>query len=206
LSFNGSVTPPHEIREGVERGKGRAIALLRGEVDALKEAIEFLGSSADVAPSSVKPASPPNDEIFIIHGHDNAAKTEVARLVERAGLKAIILHELPNQGRTIAEKLEHHGSAAGFAIAILTPDDVGGPDSGHLQPRARQNVVGELFWFAGKLGRARVCALMKGRVEIPSDFAGVVYTDMDDRGAWKSELLKELVAAGYSVDWGKALA
>ena len=41
---------------------------------------------------------------------------------------------------------------------------------------------------------------------MPSDFAGVGYTEMDDRGAWKTELLKELNAAGYEVEWGKALA
>jgi predicted nucleotide-binding protein len=89
---------------------------------------------------------------------------------------------------------------------LLTPDDVGGPDAGHLQPRARQNVIGEMFWFAGKLGRGRVCALKKGDIELPSDFAGVVYTEMDERGAWKAELLRELAAAGYTVDWKKALA
>jgi predicted nucleotide-binding protein len=63
-----------------------------------------------------------------------------------------------------------------------------------------------MFWFAGKLRRKRVCALRKGDIEIPSDFAGVVYTEMDDRGAWKTALLRELKAAGYDVDWGKALA
>jgi predicted nucleotide-binding protein len=63
-----------------------------------------------------------------------------------------------------------------------------------------------MFWFAARLGRGRVCALRKGHVEVPSDFAGVVYTEMDDRGAWKSELLRELAAAGYTVDWGRALA
>jgi predicted nucleotide-binding protein len=63
-----------------------------------------------------------------------------------------------------------------------------------------------MFWLAGKLGRDRVCALVKGDVEIPSDFAGVAYTEMDDRGAWKGELLRELSAAGYTVDWAKAMA
>ena len=75
-----------------------------------------------------------------------------------------------------------------------------------MKPRARQNVIGELFWFAAKLSRKRVCALRKGDVEIPSDFAGVVYTDMDDRGAWRQELLRELQNAGYSIDWSRALA
>jgi predicted nucleotide-binding protein len=146
-------------------------------------------------------------DIFVVHGHDATAKNEVARLIERAGLNAVILHEQPNGGRTIIEKFEAHGGAAGFAVVLLTADDVGGVDVDHLRPRARQNVVGEMFWFAGKLGRTRVCALKKGDVELPSDFAGVGYTEMDDRGAWKSELMKELQAAGYAdLNWAKALA
>lgn len=63
-----------------------------------------------------------------------------------------------------------------------------------------------MFWFAGKLGRNRVCALKKGDVEMPSDFAGIGYTEMDDGGAWKVNLLRELRAAGYHVNWEEALA
>ena len=75
----------------------------------------------------------------------------------------------------------------------------------NLKWRARQNVTREMFWFAGRLGRDRVCALRKGDVEMPSDFAGVGYIEMDDRGAWKAVVLKELETAGYEVDWKKAL-
>jgi predicted nucleotide-binding protein len=153
------------------------------------------------------PAVAPSDEIFIVHGQDGPAKIEVARLIERAGLKAIILHEQPNQGRTIIEKFEDHGGASGFAVIVITADDIGGLKGGPQHPRARQNVIGEMFWFAGRLGRMRVCALKKGEIELPSDFAGVGYTEMDDRGAWKQELLRELQAAGYkNLDWGRALA
>jgi predicted nucleotide-binding protein len=131
----------------------------------------------------------------------------VARLVERAGLEAVILHEQINGGRTIIQKFEDHGSAAGFAIVIMTPDDVGGLDKDSLQPRARQNVIGEMFWFAGRLGRERVCALKKGAIEVPTDFAGVGYVDMDASGAWKKDVLRELEHAGYkNLDWQKALA
>lgn len=156
---------------------------------------------------SIKPSLVvvPN-QVFVVHGHDDAAKMQVALLIERAGLKPIILHEQPNEGRTIIEKFETHGGSAGFAVILLTPDDVGGPHCGKLKPRARQNVIGEMFWFAGKLGRSKVCALKKGEIELPSDFAGVAYTDMDEHGGWKGKLLKELEAAGYTVDWGKALA
>jgi predicted nucleotide-binding protein len=196
---------PWEVQGWLDEGKKRSIALLAQAVKGLEEDLAMGGETDAPAPAR-KEASEPEPIIFVVHGHDEPAKIEVARLIERAGLNAVILHEQPNSGRTIIEKFEHHGGAAGFAVAILTPDDVGGPDVDHLQPRARQNVIGELFWFAGKLGRPRVCALRKGTVEIPSDFAGVTYTDMDDRGAWKAELLRELSAAGYSVDWAKAMA
>jgi predicted nucleotide-binding protein len=91
---------------------------------------------------------------------------------------------------------------------MLEPDDVWsrsqilGQDE---KPRARQNVIGEMFWFAGKLGRSRICPLKKGEIEVPSDFLGVVYTEMDDEGAWQAKLLKELEAAGYKIDWAKAM-
>ena len=206
VSFNGRRTPPQEIQQGVERGRLRAISALQGEVDALKEDIQF--SAADVIePALSNPkTSTPSNEIFIVHGRDDAAKIEVARLVERAGLEAVILHEQANGGRTIIQKFEDHGSAAGFAIVIMTPDDVGGLDKDSLQPRARQNVIGEMFWFAGRLGRERVCALKRGAIEVPTDFAGVGYVDMDGSGVWKKDVLRELEHAGYrNLDWQKAL-
>jgi predicted nucleotide-binding protein len=186
---------------------------------AMYNARNFLAEELEFAPKSAPPSEPSsvpaktarkstaaNTSVFIVHGRDGPAKVEVARLLERAGLNAVILHEQPNAGRTIIEKFEDHGGSAGFAVVVITADDVGGLDAQNLQPRARQNVIGEMFWFAGKLGRDRVCALKRGDVEMPSDFAGVGYTDMDDRGAWKAELLRELEAAGYAVDWRKALA
>lgn len=204
-------TSVQRIREGVDRGRARAIAVLQGEVDALKEDIASEGpasppftASARIAMTATQPLS---DEIFVVHGRDDMAKAEVQLLVERAGLQAIVLHEQPNGGRTIIEKFEKHGGAAGFAIVILSPDDIGGLDVGSLLPRARQNVIGEMFWFAGRLGRHRVCALRKGALELPTDFAGVGYIEMDGSGAWKKDVLRELEHAGYKqLNWQKALA
>jgi predicted nucleotide-binding protein len=197
--------PLEEIRAGFDRGRNNAVALLEGEVYSLKEVLRYAAETI----GEVQPEGPAievaSDEIFIVHGHDAAAKNEVKNLIQLAGLNPVILHEQPNSGRTIIEKFERYGRAAGFAVVLLTPDDVGGPNCNELRLRARQNVVGELFWFAGKLGRERVCALKKGDLEIPSDFAGIVYTEMDVHGAWKTELLRELRAAGYTVDLEKAL-
>jgi len=148
--------------------------------------------------------------VFVVHGQDEEAKAIVARFISGCGLEPIILHEQPNGGRTIIEKFEKEADV-GFAVILLTPDDVGGLRRGSdmasedLKPRARQNVILELGYFAGRLGRERVAALKKGDIEMPSDFAGVVWTPMDTADAWKMSLARELKTAGYEFDLGKAL-
>jgi predicted nucleotide-binding protein len=89
---------------------------------------------------------------------------------------------------------------------LLTPDDMGrARNETQLEPRARQNVLLELGYFIAKLGRERVCALKRGEVVIPSDFAGVVWEEMDSAGGWKSRLGKELEAVGQEIDWNKVM-
>jgi predicted nucleotide-binding protein len=139
-------------------------------------------------------------KIFIVHGHDDGAREAVARYVEQLGFEPIILHEQASQGRTIIEKIEAH-SDVGFAIVLLTPDDTGARKGDEPQYRARQNVLLELGYFVGRLGRSRVCALKRGQLEVPSDFGGVVYEPYDETGGWKSALGRELEAAGFDIDW-----
>lgn len=148
--------------------------------------------------------APLSRKVFIVHGHDDGAREAVARFLERIGLEAIILHEQANQGRTVIEKVEAHGNV-GFAVVLLTPDDEGSIKGGKSEPRARQNVLLELGYFIGRLGRDKVCALKRGELEIPSDFAGVVWEQMDTNGGWKHSLARELVAAGHVIDWNKVM-
>ena len=145
-------------------------------------------------------------KIFVIHGHDEAAREKLARFLQTLGLQPVILHEQPNEGRTIIEKFEDYADV-GFATVLLTPDDLGAPkeNKNALKPRARQNVIFELGYFIGKLGRNRVCALVRGDVEKPSDYDGVVYISLDDPGAWKMEVIRELRTAGVDVDANKVL-
>jgi len=145
--------------------------------------------------------------VFVVHGHDEHAKEVVARLLERLGLRPVILQEQPNGGAAILDKLEAHSRAA-FAIVLLTPDDVGAQKdhSASPLPRARQNVILELGFFLGRLGKARVCTLLKETVEIPSDYHGILYVKMDHEGAWRTRLASEMVAAGLRIDTTKLLA
>ena len=142
----------------------------------------------------------PSRKIFVVHGHDEGAREAVARFVKQIGFEPIILHEQPTQGRTVIEKVEAHGEV-GFAVVLLTPDDEGCEKGGKSQPRARQNVLLELGYFIGRLGRDKVCALKRGDVDIPSDFGGVVYQPFDTLGGWKQVLGRELEAAGFEIDW-----
>ncbi|TVK91155.1 hypothetical protein AYJ01_20145 [Shewanella algae] len=147
------------------------------------------------------------NNVFIVHGHDELSKTQTARYVESLGLTAIILHEQTSSSQTIIEKFERHASEAAFAIVLLTPDDVGyAKDSpNNAKYRARQNVVFELGYFCSALSRGKICVLYKEGVEIPNDFSGVVYTPMDNAGAWKLSLAREMRAAGLDVDLNRAL-
>lgn len=166
----------------------------RQVLNMLDTMLEELALNEETQNNRVQGSLPSNsNRVFIVHGHDNEMKQAVARTVEKLGLEAVILHEKPKGGRTIIEQIEHY-SDVGFAVALLSPDDTGysnaeGEDAARL--RARQNVVLELGYFAGKLGREKVVALYRGDLELPSDYDGVLYTRYDgDHGTWRSDLMR----------------
>ena len=153
-------------------------------------------------PGKTAPSPKNAKRVFIVHGHDDALKNAVARVVERLGLDPVILHEQPSRGRTIIEKFLAF-SDVGFAVVLLTPDDVGclrGEAAAALKPRARQNVILELGFFLGRLGRERVAAVYGPEVEMPSDYSGVLFVPYDDRGLWSLQLAKEMREAGLPAD------
>lgn len=145
--------------------------------------------------------------IFIVHGHDTLRAGYVARTVQAAtGRDTVILREQASLGQTLIEKFEHHATQAAYAIIVLTPDDHGGPATHDTtNPRARQNVIFEMGYFYGILGRHRVCALLHPDVEIPSDTDGIIYIRFDDTDGWKTALYRELAHAKIPVDITRAI-
>lgn len=150
---------------------------------------------------------PPDAPIFIVHGSDTLRAERIARTVTQAtGRQTIILREQASLGRTLIEKFEQHAASASYAIVVLTPDDEGGrKDQRQHNVRARQNVIFEMGYFYGILGRRRVSALLHPGVEKPSDIDGIVYITFDDNGAWKAELYRELEHAHIHVDISRAI-
>lgn len=162
----------------------------------LEDIISANPENEDTSPKKVK-----NNTAFIIHGHDNELKTEVQLLLKTAGVHSIVLHELADKGRTIIDKLIGETEGAGYAIALLTPDDLTKDGNN----RARQNVILEIGYFLGALGKERLRMIVKGDIEIPSDLHGILYEKHDKSGGWKIKLLKELQAVGIYVDIQAAL-
>jgi len=150
---------------------------------------------------------PKSNSVFIVHGHDEGAKHSVARFLQTIGVQPVILQEQINSGKTVIEKFEVFANRAGFAIVLVTPDDMGYSNGSAqaIKPRPRQNVILELGFFAAKLGRDKTIVLVKGDVEMPSDVIGLVYERMDAADGWKMRVAKELNAAGFDVDLNKAL-
>ena len=193
--------PLPRVHEGYRRGIDRCLQNLNTLKELFEERI------ADALPIEASP--PPMQakqrfgtrRVFVVHGHDDETKETVARYLTKLDLEPVILHERPNQGRTVIEKFEAHADVD-FAVVLFTPDDVGYPAASpeKAAPRARQNVVLELGFFMAALGRQHVCVLYRGDVEVPSDYAGVLYLQLDDAGAWKSQLAREMKGVGIDID------
>lgn len=190
----GTDFTPHRIA-GVRRG----ISLL----EAAKFELQLQEESVIVDSSSFPVVM--SDQVFIVHGQDNARKFELSSLLQNLTSKQpMILHQLPNEGRGVIEKFEAHAGTAGYAVVLLTGDDYGRSKQSAVtddQLRARQNVIFEMGFFFGKIGRARVAVLYEDGVELPSDIHGIVYIPIDAGGGWKSKLASELNIAGIAVKW-----
>lgn len=189
--------------ENIQHGLGLRVTALQFIRDALGLYEE---PSEAIRVGQEHPASRSSTAIFIVHGRSEGPKYQVARFLELAtDAIPIILHEQARRGRVVIETLEEYAATAAFAIVLLTADDYGGlAQTGDSHPRARQNVVFELGFFIGALGRSRVAVLYENNVELPSDMDGILYSVLDPQGAWKLDLGKELRAAGFAVDLNRA--
>ena len=119
-------------------------------------------------------------EIFVVHGHSDTAKLQLKKLLSALGLEPVILSEQTHRGRTIMEELEHWSTTCSFAIVLMTPDDIGSEEQTASLRRARQNVILELGWFMGRLGRENVILISQGDLELPSDVLGVLYLQFEN--------------------------
>ncbi len=117
---------------------------------------------------------------FIVHGHDELLKIQLKDYLQNKlkMVEPVILSQKPNKGLTIIDKFEKHSNEVDVAFILLTEDDLAGKEESSLKNRARQNVIFELGYFVGLLGRERVIVIKKGEIEIPSDLYGLLYLQL----------------------------
>jgi predicted nucleotide-binding protein len=205
ISFHPMVYPADQ--EYVRSSWMSGIAEFGNLLSTMREELQLFGihNSPTTDTTERSGITPKSARVFVVHGHDEARKVSVARYLEKLGLAVTILHEQANSGRSIIEKFEEEASSAKFAVVLLTADDIGAKKDSDLAPRARQNVVFELGYFIGKIGRKNVVALCEGGIELPSDYSGVLYVELTPGDSWRLELAKEMKSAGIDIDLNRAI-
>jgi hypothetical protein len=115
-------------------------------------------------------------KVFISHGHNEVLKLKLKGFVQdRLKAEVVILADEPDRGLTIIEKLERYGKPCNFALVLMTADD----ETREGGFRARQNVVHELGFFHGVLGRDQVLLLKQTGLELFSNISGLIYKEFD---------------------------
>ncbi|MHB1462495.1 MAG: TIR domain-containing protein [Armatimonadota bacterium] len=174
---------------------------LKADINVLKKAESELKKYRDASELTIVEDShirkehqvdPASKKVFIVHGRDEDRRQEVRDVLLEFGYEPIILDKQPNQGKTLIEKFIEYSDVA-YAVVLITPDDIGflSGANNEMNPRARQNVIFELGYFYGILGRERVCVLQSGVLEKPSDISGIVHISFED-DEWKTKLKKEI--------------
>lgn len=136
--------------------------------------------------------------VFIIHGSDEAKWRELKDIFQSEfRLNPIVLQEQADIGKTLIEKFEHYANTCAYAIAIFTPDDEVLDKNGEKYLQSRPNVIYELGWFCGRLGRKNVMLLLKEGTSIFSDFGGIVQKRFSKNVSEKiSEIRNDLIECG----------
>lgn len=146
--------------------------------------------------------------VFVVCGADNEMKQSVTNALTKLRLAPLVICEEPSQGRTIVERFQEY-TDVGFAVALLSPDDSAyfKDETPKRKLRPRQDVIFELGFLLGKLGKSNVLVFFRecANFEIPTDFEGIKVTAFDDRDSWRLALLRELTNCGYNVDADRIL-
>jgi len=178
--------------------------------------MQLLGSESAAEPQASPiqvAAAKPKSKVFLVHGHDTAAREQLELVLHKLGLDPYVLANTGGGGMTIIEALESNiggaTDAAKFGIVLMTPDDMGyskRDGESKTEPRARQNVVLEMGMLISSLGRPNVAILKKGHLEVPSDADGILYIGFNDHvKETVPRLAERLNHAGFKVE-GTAIA
>lgn len=187
-------------------------AALHADPTITPKVVSEIAEGIRAPPRASTQKSRPPQSIFLVHGHDTVAVSEVETFLRERGVEPVILSKIGGTAQSLLQKFFTTAADARFAIAILSADDLGasriqydaeGVRDRALQFRARQNVILELGYFYGRLGWENVFVLLRApdrvfpNFEKPSDLEGAVFDTMDLTGKWRESLEVKLREAGF---------
>ena len=130
--------------------------------------------------------------IMVVHGSKNGHVPSVVDEIRlwcfERGLDAYKAADLPNSGRFVNDKVNNTIDDADYYVVVLTADDE--LANGRFHPRL--NAVIEMGRVLDR-NPALVCVLKEDKVDMPSDYTGLVTEPLDN---WASVLQRELKEAG----------
>jgi predicted nucleotide-binding protein len=146
-----------------------------------------------------------SNKIFVVHGQDNTMKSDVTQTLQQLDLDPIILHEKPNSTQTLIQKTSDYTHVS-FAVILLSPDELAYPTektSDEAKSQAKQNIIFELGYLLGRLGKQNVVAIYRKKkdFETPNDINEILWIEY--KTGWYFELIKQLQAANFDVDANK---
>ncbi|MCK4311330.1 MAG: nucleotide-binding protein [Candidatus Cloacimonetes bacterium] len=177
-------------------------AKLHKDIEEKLNKLNSIKMSLGVLETKTEKKREAKNKVFFVHGSDCDTKDKVLNFIKKIGLEPIILKELAAAGKTLIDEIQEQSDVK-YAIALLTPDNVGGVYSEELQFRPTQNVILEVGFFVGKYGRKNVSTLHHEDIELPADYHGYEYIKIDNMDNWKAILVKELNNAGFDIDLNK---
>jgi len=189
------------ILECVEKGKVKG-AYLCTEKFLTKPHIVTTQSTGS---SSIK------RRVLVACGSDDEMKHALTWALNKLWLVPVILNEEPGHGRKIVERFTDYADI-GLAVVLLSPDDYVYAKSEEAIKRKlkpRQDVIFELGFLIGKLGKEHVLVFYKesekGAFDVNTGFEGIKTIPFDDRDSWRLALIRELENNGYSVEGDRIL-
>jgi predicted nucleotide-binding protein len=165
------------------------------------KAEEKIEEPEEVQQPSKKAEAGSGNKIFVAVNPNNEAKLKVARTLEKLELEPVILSDKANERNAAFEIIEGNPDAA-FAVFILTDDNGKGQKQMDADNnlKAKENLIFELGYIAGRVGVNQVCILYNNNAELPVHIQDIACIPLDSADHWQIALAKKLKAAGYKID------
>ncbi|MDY7093442.1 MAG: nucleotide-binding protein [Acidobacteriota bacterium] len=144
-------------------------------------------------------------KIYVVHGHGCSFVEPVVKYLRSLGLYPILLHDASRTDRSLVERFENFGSKA-YAL-FLVSEEAGvatqvskGASSKGTVRRPDPQLIFQLGYLVGKLGRRFVSVIHEEDLDVPAELSSLLAIPLDQIGMWKYGLIRDLEAAGFDLE------